>query len=83
MSKVSASDLKSHMYNIQHAYGLVGKKQTERPKNCRNVITGPTPKKDEYQGCPFAHWRKEDLHEFLRKHYNISEASLSEVMKEK
>lgn len=46
MSKVSASDLKSHMYNIEHAYGLVGKKQTERPKNCRNVITGPTPKKD-------------------------------------
>jgi len=26
-SKVSASDLKSHIYNIEHAYGLVGKKQ--------------------------------------------------------
>ena len=26
-SKVSASDMKSHLYNIQHAYGLVGKKQ--------------------------------------------------------
>lgn len=25
--KVSNSDLKSHMYNIEHAYGLVGKKQ--------------------------------------------------------
>jgi hypothetical protein len=24
--KVSNSDLKSHMYNIEHAYGLVGKK---------------------------------------------------------
>ncbi len=45
-SKVSASDLKSHMYNIQHAYGLVGKKSAERPKNCRNIITGPAPKKD-------------------------------------
>ena len=44
--KVSASDLKGHMYNIQHAYGLVGKKQPERPKNCRNIITAPAPKKD-------------------------------------
>lgn len=46
MSKVSASDLKGHMYNIDHAYGLVGKKQPERAKNCRNIITGPPPKKD-------------------------------------
>ena len=44
--KVSASDLKSHLYNIEHAYGLVGHKQHERPKNCRNIITGPVPKKD-------------------------------------
>lgn len=75
-SKVSASDLKSHMYNIQHAYGLVGKKQPERPKNCRNIITGPAPKKEEYHGCPFSHWRTEDLKEYLRKHYNISEVAL-------
>lgn len=27
MSKVSNSELKGHMYNIQHAYGQVGKKQ--------------------------------------------------------
>jgi len=46
MAKVSNSELKSHMYNIQHAYGLVGKRQAERPKNCRNIITGPAPKKD-------------------------------------
>ncbi len=26
--KVSNSDLKNHMYNIQHAYGIVGKKQS-------------------------------------------------------
>jgi DNA primase large subunit len=45
-SKVSASDLKSHMYNIQHAYGMVGKKQPERAKNCRNIISGPPPKKE-------------------------------------
>jgi DNA primase large subunit len=83
MSKVSVSDLKSHMYNIDHAYGLVGKKQVERPKNCRNIITGPAPRKDEHHGCPFAHWRKEELHEFLRKHYNISEANLVDVLKEK
>lgn len=83
MSKVSASDLKGHMYNIEHAYGLVGKKQPERPKNCRNIITGPAPRKDEHHGCPFAHWRKEDLHEYLRKNYNISEANLVDVMKEK
>ena len=24
--KVSNSDMKSHLYNIEHAYGLVGKK---------------------------------------------------------
>ena len=45
-SKLAASDLKSHMYNIEHAYGLVGKRQHERPKNCRNIITGAAPKKD-------------------------------------
>jgi len=45
-SKISVSELKGHMYNIQHAYGLVGKRQAERPKNCRNIITGPAPKKD-------------------------------------
>jgi DNA primase large subunit len=71
-SKVSNSDLKSHIYNIQHAYGLVGKKQPERPKNCRNIITGPAPKKDEHHGCPFAHWKKEDLREFLKRNYEIS-----------
>jgi DNA primase large subunit len=83
MAKVSTSDLKSHMYNIDHAYGLVGKKQPERPKNCRNIVTGPAPRKDEHHGCPFAHWRKEELHEYLRKNYNISEASLADVLKEK
>jgi DNA primase large subunit len=71
------------MYNIDHAYGLVGKKQPERPKNCRNIITGTAPKKDEHHGCPFAHWRKEELHEYLRKNYNISEVNLAEVMHEK
>ena len=72
-SKVSGSELKSHMYNIEHAYGLVGHKQQERPKNCRNIITGTAPKKDEHHGCPFGHWRNDDLKEYLRKHYNISE----------
>jgi DNA primase large subunit len=72
MNKVSGSELKGHMYNIEHAYGLVGKKQPERPKNCRNIITGPAPRKDEHHGCPFAHWRKDELQEYLRKNYNIS-----------
>ena len=39
--KVSSSDLKGHMYNIEHAYGLVGKKEPERSKMCRAIITGP------------------------------------------
>jgi hypothetical protein len=34
------------MYNIEHAYGLVGNRQQERSKNCRNIITGAAPKKD-------------------------------------
>jgi DNA primase large subunit len=71
------------MYNIEHAYGLVGKRQPERPKNCRNIITAPAPKKEEHHGCPFHHWRAEDLREYLRRHYNISEDSLNEVMREK
>ena len=82
-AKVSASDLKSHMYNIEHAYGLVGKRQHERPKLCRNIITAPPPKKDEYHGCPFAHWRKEDLAEYLRRNYSISEEALDAVIKQK
>ena len=45
-SKVTGSELKAHIYNIEHAYGKVGKKQPERPKNCINIITGPAPKKD-------------------------------------
>ena len=65
------------MYNIEHAYGLVGKRQAERPKNCRNIITAPAPKKEEHHGCPFHHWRSEDLKEYLRKHYNISEDNLN------
>ena len=71
-SKVSGSELKGHMYNIQHAYGLVGKKQPERPKNCRNIITNPAPKKDEHHGCPFFFLLTEDLKEYIRKNYNIS-----------
>ena len=55
--KVSASDLKAHMYNIEHTYGIVGHKQQEKPKICRNIITAPAPKKDEHHGCPFSHWR--------------------------
>jgi len=56
--KVSASDMKNHLYNIEHAYGIVGKKEQERPKMCRNIITQADPKKDEHHGCPFKHWGK-------------------------
>lgn len=71
--KVSNSDLKSHMYNIEHAYGLVGKKQEERPKTCTGIIIGANPKKDEHHGCPFKHWSKETLADFLHHNYNLKE----------
>lgn len=36
----TASEIKSHMYNIEHAYGLRGHRQDGKPKLCRNIIMG-------------------------------------------
>jgi DNA primase large subunit len=67
--KVSNSDLKSHMYNIEHAYGLVGKKEQERSKNCRGIITGPEPKSGEHHGCPFKHWGNDKMEDYIINNY--------------
>ena len=82
-TSVSNSDLKSHMYNIEHAYGLVGKKEQERPKICRAIITGAEPKKDEHHGCPFKHWNKENLNAFLNANYTLNDQQMKKIMAEK
>lgn len=71
------------MYNIEHAYGLVGKKQVERPKICRSIITGAEPKKDEHHGCPFKHWNRENLANFLNSNYSLNEEQLNKILTEK
>lgn len=81
--KVSNSDLKSHMYNIEHAYGIVGKKEEERPRTCRGLITGADPKKDEHHGCPFKHWGAEKLEEFIIQNYGTNKDSLKEIIEMK
>lgn len=38
--------MKTHMYNIEHAYGLQGKRKAEGAWKCRNIISnGTAPKK--------------------------------------
>jgi DNA primase large subunit len=68
--------MKTHLYNIEHAYGLQGKRKAENAWKCRNIITGTAPKKGEHHGCPFYHWRAEELSELLRKNYGVSEEKL-------
>ena len=51
--------MKSHLYNIEHAYGMQGKRKVENAWVCRNIISGTAPKKGEHHGCPFYHWRSE------------------------
>ena len=43
--KVTAQDMKGHMYNIQHAYGIKGNKKDQRSWACRGIISNPGPKK--------------------------------------
>jgi DNA primase large subunit len=82
-SKVTASEMKQHIYNIEHAYGLQGKRKAENAWKCRKIITGNAPKKGEHHGCPFAHWRDEELGSFLRKNYKVTEEHMNEIMAEK
>lgn len=73
--------MKGHMYNIEHAYGLKGQRKDQHSWTCRGIISNPAPKKGEHHGCPFAHWRSEDLSDFLRKNYKVTENKLDEIMK--
>jgi DNA primase large subunit len=71
------------LYNIEHAYGLKGGRKAEFAWKCRKIISGPAPKKGEHHGCPFGHWRDEELTEFLRKNYRVTETHLKDIVAEK
>jgi hypothetical protein len=62
---------------------LVGKKETERSKMCRGIIVGPEPKRDEYHGCPFRHWSKETLSDFLHANYSLKPDDMRKIMEQK
>lgn len=81
--KVTASEMKTHMYNIEHAYGLQGKRKVEHAWLCRSIISGTAPKKGEHHGCPFYHWRTEELSDFLKKHYKVPGDKLKEIIRQK
>ena len=68
------------MYNIEHAYGLKGQRKDQHAWACRGIISNAAPKKGEHHGCPFMHWRKEELTDFLRRNYRVTENKLDEII---
>ncbi len=50
---------------------------------CRGIIVGPEPKRDEYHGCPFRHWSKETLSDFLHANYSLKPDDMRKIMEQK
>ncbi len=71
---------KEYRYNFRHNYGLEGGHIHYKPWDCRTILSKPAPGRNEYHGCPFRDWHRDELSFNLQKLELADDARLNEVL---
>ncbi|QOU22832.1 hypothetical protein BRETT_003018 [Brettanomyces bruxellensis] len=71
---------KEYRYNFRHNYGLEGGHIHYKPWDCRTILSKPAPGRNEYHGCPFRDWHRDELSFNLQKLGLADDTRLNEVL---
>lgn len=80
-SKLGDKKLNEYQYQVEHNYGLKGKKLDYTPWACQKLINSYPPGNGDCHGCPYAYYSEGALREALKRKI-IKEGQIENIIDE-